>query len=138
MCIRDSAEPDQKQYTDIGIYHEFLHLSPGVFPSACYHGCLLYTSKLLSEQVNENVTAIQRYVRLTKLIPALLEQVDNGSLKFVPAADFISHLTEKEQTYLLLVMERDEVSPLSLIHISGLRDRGVSQPLHAGMRHESL
>ena len=67
--------------------------------------------KLLSEQVNENVTAIQRYVRLTKLIPALLEQVDNGSLKFVPAADFISHLTEKEQTYLLLVMERDEVSP---------------------------
>lgn len=67
--------------------------------------------KLLSEHVNENVTAIQRYVRLTKLIPALLEQVDNGSLKFVPAADFISHLTEKEQTYLLLVMERDEVSP---------------------------
>ncbi len=67
--------------------------------------------KLLSEQVNENVTAIQRYVRLTKLIPALMDQVDNGSLKLVPAADFISHLTEKEQTYLLLVMERDEVSP---------------------------
>ena len=31
--------------------------------------------------------------------------------KFVPAADFLSHLSEKEQTYLLLVMERDEVSP---------------------------
>ena len=34
-----------------------------------------------------------------------------GTLKFVPAADFLSHLSEKEQTYLLLVMERDEVSP---------------------------
>ena len=32
-------------------------------------------------------------------------------IQFVPAADFLSHLSEKEQTYLLLVMERDEVSP---------------------------
>ncbi len=32
-------------------------------------------------------------------------------IQIVPAADFISHLSEKEQTYLLLVMERDEVSP---------------------------
>lgn len=37
--------------------------------------------------------------------------MDAGTLKFVPAADFLSHLSEKEQTYLLLVMERDEVSP---------------------------
>lgn len=51
------------------------------------------------------------YVRLNKLIPPLLDAVDTGTLKFVPAADFISHLSEKEQTYLLLVMERDEVSP---------------------------
>ena len=50
-------------------------------------------------------------VRLNKLIPPLLDAVDTGTLKFVPAADFISHLSEKEQTYLLLVMERDEVSP---------------------------
>ena len=46
-----------------------------------------------------------------KLIPPLLDAVDAGTLKFVPAADFLSHLSEKEQTYLLLVMERDEVSP---------------------------
>ena len=70
-----------------------------------------YSVALLSEQVNENVTSIQRYVRLTKLILPLMEQVDSGKLKFVPAADFISHLSEKEQTYLLMVMERDEVSP---------------------------
>lgn len=70
-----------------------------------------YSVALLSEQVNENVTSIQRYIRLTKLIPPLIEQVDSGKLKFVPAADFISHLSEKEQTYLLMVMERDEVSP---------------------------
>ena len=67
--------------------------------------------QLLGEQVNENISTIQRHIRLTKLIPPLLEQVDKGVLKFVPASDYISHLTEKEQTYLALVMERDEVSP---------------------------
>ena len=67
--------------------------------------------KILAEQATDNVTSIQRYVRLNKLIPPLLDVVDAGTLKFVPAADFLSHLSEKEQTYLLLVMERDEVSP---------------------------
>ena len=70
-----------------------------------------FSVQILAEQANESRGQIQRYIRLTKLIPALLEQVDNGALKLVPAADFISHLTEKEQTYLLLVMEREETSP---------------------------
>ena len=67
--------------------------------------------QILSEQVNDNVTTIQRYIRLNKLIPALLDQVDNGTLKLVAAADFLSHLTEKEQSCLLLVMEQDEAIP---------------------------
>ena len=70
-----------------------------------------YSVQVLAEQVEDNVTAIQRYIRLTNLVPPLMEAVDAGKLKFVPAADYISHLTEKEQTYLQLVMERDEVSP---------------------------
>ena len=67
--------------------------------------------ELLAEKADDSARQIPRYIRLTKLIPTLLEQVDNGKLKLVPAADFISHLTEKEQNYLLMVMERDEVSP---------------------------
>ena len=70
-----------------------------------------FSVQILSEQVGENVTNIQRYIRLTKLIPPLLEQVDNGVLKVTPAADYISHLSEKEQAALLVIMERDEVSP---------------------------
>lgn len=66
---------------------------------------------LLAEQVNDNITTIQRYIRLTKLIPPLMEQVDSGILKVTPAADYISHLSEKEQAALLVIMERDEVSP---------------------------
>ena len=67
--------------------------------------------EILSEQVQESRMQIQRYIRLNNLIPSLLERVDNGTLKFVPAAESISYLTEKEQIYLAMVMERDEVSP---------------------------
>ena len=66
---------------------------------------------ILAEQAEESRKQIQRYIRLTNLIPPLMEAVDTGKLKFVPAADYISHLTEKEQTYLQFLMERDEVSP---------------------------
>ena len=70
-----------------------------------------YSVSILGEQVKESATQIQRYVRLNLLIPPLVEAVDKGFLKLAPAADFLSHLSEKEQTYLLSVMERDEVSP---------------------------
>ena len=69
------------------------------------------TNQVLAEQVSDSKTQVQRYIRLTNLIPPLMEAVDAGKLKFVPAADYISHLTEKEQTYLQFLMERDEVSP---------------------------
>lgn len=69
------------------------------------------SKEILAEQVDESTSQIQRYIRLNDLIPTLLEQVDAGTLKFVPAAESISYLSEKEQTYLAMVMERDEVSP---------------------------
>ena len=68
-------------------------------------------NELLAQQVQESKTQVQRYIRLNKLIPALMDQVDNGTLKFVAAADFLSYLTEKEQSCLLLVMEQDEAIP---------------------------
>ena len=66
---------------------------------------------ILGDEVGESREQIRRYIRLTNLIPSLMEAVDTGKLKFVPAADYISHLSEKEQTYLQFLMERDEVSP---------------------------
>ena len=66
---------------------------------------------ILAEQVGESATQIQRFVNLTKLIPPLLEQVDRGILKVTPAADYISHLSDKEQTALLVIMERNEMVP---------------------------
>ena len=57
------------------------------------------------------VSIMEIVMVVAELIPPLLERVDAGTLKFVPASDFISHLSEKEQTYLAFIMECEEVSP---------------------------
>lgn len=79
--------------------------------TSCQVGTKLRADALLAEKADDSARQIQRYIRLNNLIPSLLAQVDSGNLKLVPAAESISYLTEKEQIYLALVMERDEVSP---------------------------
>ena len=79
--------------------------------NSCQVGTNLRADALLAEKANDSARQIQRYIRLNNLIPSLLVQVDSGNLKLVPAAESISYLTEKEQIYLAMVMERDEVSP---------------------------
>ena len=79
--------------------------------NSCQVGTNLRADALLAEKADDSARQIQRYIRLNNLIPSLLVQVDSGNLKLVPAAESISYLTEKEQIYLAMVMERDEVSP---------------------------
>lgn len=66
------------------------------------------------EQIGLNTgdsrTQVQRYIRLTHLIPELLEKVDNGKIAFNPAVE-ISFLTEEEQTILNEAMEMNDCTP---------------------------
>ncbi len=97
------------------------------------------SDEILAEQVDESRMQIQRYVRLTKLIPALLNKVDDGTLKFVTSADFLSHLTEKEQTYLAFIMERDESAP-SITQAKRLKQASangeLTEPIMNAIMHE--
>ena len=56
-------------------------------------------------------TAVARYISLTKLIPPLLAIVDDEKMAFSTAADYISDLSESQQTDLLTVMSRLDVIP---------------------------
>ena len=56
--------------------------------------------ELLAKQVGENRMTIQRYIRLTNLIPKLLDMVDEGKIAFTIAVE-LSYLTEEEQYELL-------------------------------------
>lgn len=68
------------------------------------------SSDLLAEQTGESRNQISRYIRLTNLIPPLLEAVDSGRLKFNPAVK-VSYLKEEEQKDLWDFMEVDQSAP---------------------------
>lgn len=69
-----------------------------------------YSVEILSEQVNESRNQIQRYIRLTHLIPDILEMVDDKNIAFNAAVE-ISYLSEREQELLQDNMEVNECSP---------------------------
>ena len=54
----------------------------------------------MAEQTGESRATIQRYIRLTQLLPELLDMVDNRKLGMNPAVE-ISFLTKEEQADLL-------------------------------------
>lgn len=65
---------------------------------------------LLAENSGDSRNQIQRYIRLTNLIPELLQLVDEGKVAFRPAVE-ISYLTEKQQAELLETMESADCTP---------------------------
>ncbi|EQB22024.1 Chromosome (plasmid) partitioning protein ParB [Dehalobacter sp. UNSWDHB] len=64
----------------------------------------------LAKQSGESGPQIFRYIRLTELIPTILEMVDEKQIAFNPAVE-ISYLTENEQTELLATMKQEENTP---------------------------
>ena len=70
----------------------------------------LRTDEKLANEVGESRENIRRYIRLTYLIPELLEQVDNKRIAFRPAVE-LSYLSEDYQYVVLNKLEYDEVSP---------------------------
>ena len=66
--------------------------------------------EILAEQVGESKNQIQRYIRLTNLIPELLEMVDDKKIAFGPAVE-LSYIPEELQRDLLDVMDAEESTP---------------------------
>ena len=68
------------------------------------------TSEVLGNGVGESREQIRRYIRLTYLIPEILQMVDAGKIAFRPAVE-ISYLTRDEQKWLLEGMEYTDATP---------------------------
>lgn len=66
--------------------------------------------ELLAEQVGESRNQISRFIRLTNLVPDLLDRVDNKTMAFNAAVE-VSYLTEPEQLMLCDAIEREECTP---------------------------
>ena len=70
----------------------------------------LETADILGEVSGDSGRQVQRYIRLTELIPDLLEMVDEKKIAFNPAVE-ISYLTKEEQEELLDAMDYAQATP---------------------------
>ena len=68
------------------------------------------TRDTLATEVPDSSRQIQRYIRLTNLIPEILDMVDDGRIAFRPAVE-LSYLTEQEQSALYDTMGREDCTP---------------------------
>ena len=85
--------------------------------------------KLTVEMISESDSAsqVKRYIRLTKLIPEILQYVDAGRIAFTPAVE-LSYLNEQEQYDLLEQMELNDCTP-SLSQACRFKKRSQEQGL---------
>ena len=70
----------------------------------------LRTNEELGEKVGESREQIRRYIRLTNLVPELLDMVDEGRIAFRPAVE-LSYLAEQEQRDLLETISYEDATP---------------------------
>ncbi len=68
------------------------------------------TNEELGEKVGESREQIRRYIRLTELVPEILQMVDERQIAFRPAVE-ISYLSDEQQYSLLEAMEYNDATP---------------------------
>ena len=73
-------------------------------------GTKLRADELLAQQAGESRNQVQRFIRLTELIPELLDMVDERKLAFNPAVE-VSYLKRDEQRMLLEAMDAEQTTP---------------------------
>lgn len=69
-----------------------------------------YSVEKVADEAGESVKQVQRFIRLNKLTPELMQLVDDGKLKTTPAVE-LSYLTPEEQEDFLSYMEEEGCTP---------------------------
>ena len=78
--------------------------------TSCQVGTKLRTDEVIGSDAGESARQVQRYIRLTNLIPEILHMVDEGRIALTPAVE-LSYLNEQEQQALLETMESEDCTP---------------------------
>ena len=78
--------------------------------TSCQVGTKLRTDEMLAKDSGDSARQVQRYIRLTELIPELLSMVDEKKISFNPAVE-LSYLTKEEQQDFLEAMDMEQNTP---------------------------
>ena len=73
-------------------------------------GGKLETADIVGAETGDSKNQVRRYIRLTNLIPEILQYVDEGRISFTPAVE-LSYLNEQEQQDLLEQIELNDCTP---------------------------
>lgn len=79
--------------------------------------------EMLGQEVGESRETVRRYIRLTELIPELLDMVDEKRIAFLPAVE-LSYLKDEEQYSLLDCIEYNDATPS---HAQAIKLKKLSQ-----------
>lgn len=79
-------------------------------PTSSQVGMKLQTLDLIGENTGDSRNQVHRFIRLTYLIPPLLQMVDDKKIKFNPAVE-LSYLTPGEQEQIISALEQAQTSP---------------------------
>lgn len=77
------------------------------------------TDEIVAKGFGVSKSTVQRFIRLTELIPPILQMVDEGRIALTPGAE-LSFLTQEEQENLLTTMESEDATP-SLAHAQRMK-----------------
>ncbi|MDR0983835.1 MAG: ParB/RepB/Spo0J family partition protein, partial [Ruminococcus sp.] len=69
-----------------------------------------YSHEILTEQTGESKNQIFRYIRLTELVPDLMDKVDERKIAFNPAVE-LSYLSRSEQNIVNIAIEKYDTKP---------------------------
>ena len=95
-----------------------------------------YSVEKVADEAGESVKQVQRFIRLNKLTPDLMQLVDNGRLKTTPAVE-LSYLTPEEQEEFLSYMEEEGCTP-SLSQAQKLKAASKESVLTKDTIHEIM
>lgn len=131
---REHFLPSEKAFA-YKMKYDALKRSPGrPSKNSCQLGAKYRTDQEIANDASDSARQIQRYIRLTNLIPDILNLVDEGRIALTPAVE-LSYLNNHEQEVLNEIMSCDELTP-SLSQAQRLRrlsedytltDSGISQ-----------
>ena len=107
---REEILPSEKAFAYKMKLEAISHQGKRTDLTSCQVGEKFRSDNLLAEKSEDSARQIQRYIRLTELIPELLDMVDEKKIAFNPAVE-ISYLTEDEQYILLDCIEYNVATP---------------------------
>ena len=107
--------------------------------TSCQIGTKFRADEAMSEQTGESARSIQRYIRLTELIPNLLEMVDSKKLNFTTAVD-ISYLDKKIQDWLYeYICDNGFIKPNQIAELRKFAGQGnMTQPLMVSILNSTI